>query len=126
MDIFGDEWLAAVTSALSDLPAIEGASLVIDYVVAGAPAGKTTIGVTVENGRVAALRVGKSDAPDVVISLGYDVALRILRGEMSSDAGYMNGALKVEGAYERWLLELRPARLAAVDALASVMADTAT
>ena len=82
--------------------------------------------MTVENGRVAALRVGKSDAPDVVISLGYDVALRILRGEMSSDAGYMNGALKVEGAYERWMLELRPARLAAVDALAAVMADTST
>ena len=126
MDIFDDEWLAAATSALSDLPAIGGASLVIDYVVAGGPAGKTTIGVTVENGRVAQMRSGKSAAPDVVISLGYEAALRILRGEMSSDAGYMNGALKVEGAYERWMLELRPARLAAVEALAPVMADTAT
>ena len=125
MDIFGDEWLAAAASALSDLPAIEGASLVIDYVVAGSPAGKTTIGVTVEDGRVAQMRSGKSAAPDVVISLGYEAALRILRGEMSSDAGYMNGALKVEGAYERWMLELRPARLAAVEALVSVMADTA-
>lgn len=126
MDIFDDEWLAAATSALSDLPAIEGASLGIDYVVAGAPAGKTTISVTVENGRVVAMRTGKSAAPDLVISLAYETALRILRGEMSSDAGFMNGALKVEGAYERWMLELRPARLAALEALAPVMADTAT
>lgn len=126
MDVFDEEWLAAATSALADLPAIEGASLVVDYVVAGSPAGKTTIGVTLENGRVSQMRAGKSDAPDVVVSLAYEAALRILRGEMSSDAGYMNGALKVEGAYERWMLELRPARLAAVEALAPVMADTAT
>jgi len=38
----------------------------------------------------------------------------------------MNGALKVEGAYERWMLELRPIRVGAIEALTSVMADTDT
>ena len=126
MDLFDEEWLAAAADALSDLPAIEGASVAVDYVVSGSPAGKVTIGVTVENGRVTALRAGKSADPDLVISLTYDAALKILRGEMSSDAGYMNGALKVEGAHERWMLELRPARVAAIGALAPVMADTTT
>lgn len=126
MDIFDEEWLAAATTALAALPEIEGASAVIDYVVAGSPSGKVTIGVTIENGRVTSMQSGKSDEPDLVISLKYDIAQRLLDGELSSDAGFMNGALKVEGAHERWMLELRPVRLAAIEALAPVMADTTT
>ena len=126
MDIFDEEWLAAATAALSELPEIEGASAVIDYVVAGSPAGKATIGVTLQDGRVTAMQAGKSAEPDLVVSLKYDAALRILLGEMTSDAGFMNGALKVEGAHERWMLELRPVRVAAIEALSSVMADTTT
>ncbi|MEZ5245193.1 MAG: SCP2 sterol-binding domain-containing protein [Acidimicrobiales bacterium] len=126
MDIFDDEWLAAAAEVLAALPEVEGASAVIDYVIASSPAGKATIGVTIDNGRVVSLQAGKSDDPDVVISLGYDAALKILGGEMSGDAGFMNGALKVEGAYERWMLALRPTRLAAIEALAPVMADTTT
>lgn len=126
MEMFDEEWIAAATTALSDLPEVEGASAVIDYVVASSPAGKATIGVTVENGRVTSMQMGKSIDPDLVISLKYDAAVKILGGEMSSDAGFMNGALKVEGAYERWMLELRPIRVGAIEALASVMADTDT
>jgi hypothetical protein len=96
MDIFDEEWLAAATAALSDLPSIEGADATIDYVVAGSPAGKATIGVSLVNGRVTAMETGKSADPDLVISLKYDAALKILTGELSSDAGFMNGALKAE------------------------------
>lgn len=126
MEIFDEEWIAAVALALADLPAVEGADAVVDYVVAGAPAGKTTIGVVIEGGKVTAVGLGKSPDPDLVISMKYDAALRILTGEMTSDAGYMNGALKVEGTHERWMLDLRPTRRAAVQALASVMDDSTT
>ena len=126
MDIFDEKWLGAARDALSELPEVEGASVVVDYVVASSPAGKATIGVTIDNGRVTAMQTGKSVDPDLVISVKYDAALRILRGEMSGDAGFMNGALKVEGAYERWMLELRPVRVAAIEALAPLMADTTT
>lgn len=126
MEIFDDDWLAAAAEALGALPEIEGASAVIDYVVAGSPAGKATVGVVVENGRVTAMQSGKSAEPDLVISLKYDAALKILRGEMTGDAGFMNGAIKVEGRHERWMLDLRPVRVAAIEALAPVMADTIT
>ncbi|MEQ8840473.1 MAG: SCP2 sterol-binding domain-containing protein [Acidimicrobiales bacterium] len=125
MQVFDDEWMSAALDALSQLPSVEGASAVIDYVVAGSPAGKATIGVAIDEGRVVSLHHGKSADPDVVISLTYDAALRILTNEMSSDAGFMSGALKVEGAHERWLLDLRTVRAAAIIALAPVMADTA-
>jgi len=124
MDIFDDDWLQAATAALSELPEVAAADAVIDYVVAGTPSGKATIGVTIENGRVTAMQSGKSTDPDLVVSLKYDAALKILSGEMTSDAGFMNGALKVEGAHERWMLDLRPVRVSAVEALAGVMADT--
>jgi hypothetical protein len=126
MEIFGDEWLAAATDALSALPEIDGVSAVVDYVIAGAPSGKVIIGVTVDNGRPTAVAAGKSADPDVVVSLKYAVALEILAGDLSGDAAFMNGALKVEGAHEQWMLELRPVRLAAIAALAPVMASTTT
>jgi hypothetical protein len=126
MEIFDDDWIAAATDALAALPEVDGASAVIDYVVSGSPAGKATIGVAIENGRLVAMQAGKSNDPDLVISLKYDAALDILLGEMSSDAGFMNGALKVEGAHARWMLDLRPVRQAAIEALAPVMADTTT
>lgn len=124
MNLFDDAWLAAATEALGALPEIPGASVVIDHVVAGSPDGKVTVGATVIDGRVTEIRIGKSSDPDLVVSLGYDTLLAILAGELTSDAGYMNGAIKVEGAHERWMLELRPVRVAAVEALAPVMADT--
>jgi hypothetical protein len=126
MNIFDEEWLAAAAAALGSLPSIDGADATIDYVVAGTPAGKATIGVSLVNGQVTAMQTGKSADPDLVISLKYDAALKILTGELSSDAGFMNGALKVEGAHERWMLELRPVRVAAIEALRPVMANTTT
>jgi hypothetical protein len=126
VNIFDDDWLVAAAEALAAMPSQAGASAVIDYVVAGSPDGKVTIGVTLTDGQVTAMQTGKSKDPDIVVSVKYEYAVEILTGEMSSDAGYMNGALKIEGAHERWMLELRPVRLAAIEALAPVMADTAT
>lgn len=126
MNIFDDDWIAAAAAALAELPEVPGASAVIDHVIAKTPAGKATIGITLTDGRVTAMQAGKSAEPDLVVSLDYDKALAILTGEMTSDAGYMNGAIKVEGAHERWMLDLRPVRIAAIEALAPVMADTTT
>jgi putative sterol carrier protein len=122
MQPFDDEWIAAAADALASLPEAEGATAVIDYVVAGSPSGKATIGVTIADGRVTSITAGKSADPDLVISLKYDVALAVLRGELTADAAYMNGALKVEGAHARWMLDLREVRAAAIEALAPVMA----
>jgi putative sterol carrier protein len=124
MDLFDEDWMTAAGAALAGLPALEGVDAVIDYVISASPAGKTTIGVAVKDGQVASIVSGKSADPDVVISMKYDAAVKLLTGEMSSDAAFMTGALKVEGAHERWMLDLRPARIAAIDALSSVMADT--
>ena len=126
--LLSDEWVAASADALAGLRAPEGGEglgdVVIDYVVSGTPDGTRAIGVTLRDGRVTEMAVGKSPDPDVVVSMKYPVAVSILTGETTADAGYMNGALKVEGAHARWMLDLRPTRLAAVEALADLMAHT--
>lgn len=124
MQLLDPDWLAAAAAALADLPESEGASAVVDYVVSGAPQGKLTIGVVVDNGRVTTVAQRKSAAPDIVVSAGYDVVSSILRGRISADVAYMNGTLKVDGAHARWMLDLRPVRRAAVEALAPLMGDT--
>ena len=126
MRLFDDDWMAAAAEALGELPEIDGADAVIDYVVSGAPDGKVTLGVTMTQGRVSELTTGKSSDPDVVISLKYDDAVALLTGELTGDVAYMNAALKVEGDHKRWLLDLREPRRAAVEALASVMQGTTT
>lgn len=126
MEIFGDDWIAAAGAALAALPRRDGADAEIDYVIEGTPAGKVTLGVVLVDGRVTSLTAGKSAEPDLVVTMKYEAARKILAGEMTGDAGFMNGALKVEGAHRRWMLDLRPVRLAAIEALAPVMAETAS
>ena len=126
MQLFDADWLEAAASALAAIPAVDAIDAVIDYVLAGTPEGKATIGVAIEGGVVTSVTAGKSKDPDIVISLKYPDAVSILTGELSSDAGYMNAALKVEGAYKTWMLDLRATRAAAIDALAALMAHTET
>lgn len=117
MEVLDDEWLAAAAVALHELDATGVADGVVTYVVTGTPAGKATVVVTVEGGRIAGVSRDPVPAADLVITMKHAAAVRILAGEMSSDAGFMNGDLKVEGAHHRWLLEMRSLRSAMIEAL---------
>ena len=126
MQIFDEEWIAAAGEVLAALPAVSGLDAVIAYTISGRLIGRVTLTVTLSDGAVAGIAVGKSKDPDIAISMSYCDAVGILSGQMTSDARYMSGALKVEGDYPRWLLDLRPVRLAAIEALAPVMAQTSS
>ena len=125
MQIFDEEWIAAATEALAALPAVPGLDAVIEYTISGRPIGRVSLTVTLVDGVVSGIAAGKSKDADIAISMNYPDAVAILSGEMTSDAGYMSGAVKVEGDYPLWLLDLRPVRLAAIEALAPLMAQTA-
>ena len=124
MEIFDEEWIAAATEALAALPAVPGLDAVIEYTISGRPIGRVSLTVTLVDGVVSGIAAGKSKDADIAISMNYPDAVAILSGEMTSDAGYMSGAVKVEGDYPLWLLDLRPVRLAAIEALAPLMAET--
>ena len=119
MELVDDDWLAAAGAALDGLDAPGVADVVVVYVVTGTPVGKATVVVSVEDCRIAGVSRDAVTDPDLVITIKHDAAVRILDGEMSSDAGFMNGDLKVEGVHHRWLLELRSLRTAMLEALVS-------
>ena len=124
MQLFDEEWIVAASEALGGLLAVPGLDAVIEYTISGRPIGRVSLTVTLADGVVSGIAAGKSKDNDIAISMNYPDAVAILSGEMTSDAGYMSGAVKVEGDYPLWLLDLRPVRLAAIEALAPLMAQT--
>ncbi|MCY3849192.1 MAG: SCP2 sterol-binding domain-containing protein [Acidimicrobiaceae bacterium] len=131
MQLFDEEWTAAANEALAGLPEAPGVDAVIEYTISGRPIGRVSLTVTLVDGVFSGIALGrwarsKSEGADIAISMNYPDAVAILSGESTSDAGYMSGAVKVEGDYPLWLLDLRPVRLAAIDALAPLMAQTSS
>jgi hypothetical protein len=103
-----DEWFALLRDAGAGLPAVPGASLVMQHVVAGAPqAKKLQAVVELRDGQIVDARVGKRDDATCTLSWDYPVALAALRGDVDIDVAFMRGDLKVEGDYVTFLLGLR-------------------
>lgn len=103
----GDDWLAFVLARGAELPEQPGASLVMQHVVTASAAGKVQLFAEVRDGRLVALGLGKRADATCTITWTYEDAVAVLRGE-SLDVAYMQGRLKIEGAYRAFLLNLRP------------------
>ncbi len=116
-----DAFLAEAGRILGALDPAGDADVSIQYVVSGAPDGKVGVVVTVSTGRVTSVEPGKIADPDITVSLAYDEALAILSGEITADASFMRGAVKVEGDHASWLLDLRDLRAAAIGSLVDLI-----
>jgi hypothetical protein len=103
-----DPWLALVRSHGASLPATDGASLVMQHVVTGAPQGKVQAVVEVRDGKVTAAELGKRADATCTVTWTYKDAGAIVLGEASLDEAFMRGDLKVEGDYTTLLFGLRP------------------
>ncbi len=95
-----DEWM---TAAAADLAASDSlreatsdAELTIQYDVAGAPGGKAAYGITVDHGTVT-LEPGAHKDAQVRFELDYSSAAAIASGELSAQAAFMQGKLKLGG-----------------------------
>jgi len=107
---FGSEgWLDGVRAAAGALPAVPGASLTARVEISGAPGGPCRLGVVIRDGRLVDLTPGRPAEADCTVTCGAADAGAILRGELDPAVAYMQGRLKLDGAYERVLFGLRPA-----------------
>ncbi len=118
-----EEWIAIYAELGESLPKIEGASASVQYVVDGAPEGKTRWYELLRDGQVAEASLGKVKDPDITITWKAPESLALLNGEKSADASFMQGRTKVEGDYVHWLFALREWR--ASEAVAGMRAALA-
>lgn len=95
-----DEWMAAAGEALANDEALRvaaaDADLTIQYEVTAAPGGKAAYALRFEHGTVS-LEPGRHPDAPVSFTLDYPTAAQIARGELSAQAAFMQGSLKLGG-----------------------------
>jgi putative sterol carrier protein len=120
------EWLDAAQRAIdastSVREAVNGADFVVQHVVTGGSTGNVTYHVRVGDDGV---RICKGEAadPTVVFTEDYGTAAAIGRGEVSAQAAFMAGRIRVRGDLPR-LVEQSGAFSEIEDALAGLRSDT--
>ncbi len=125
LEPLAEGWLEAVSAEVASVnPAGEGdaaAGSVVDGVaqvlVSGAPSeavSSASFYFEVSEGRLS-LHPRRHPQPDIVLSGAYQDFLLIWRGELSLEAAYMSGRMKLEGdqvlLFDRWRRILRSQQL---------------
>ena len=91
------EWLRDIDVALAAQPpqAADG-KLVLQQVVIGGPDGEVAYAIDIDSG-VARVRPGRAPEADVTITEDYDTAAAVHRGELTLQAAFMAGRVRVAG-----------------------------
>ncbi|MCA1845304.1 MAG: SCP2 sterol-binding domain-containing protein [Actinobacteria bacterium] len=94
------EWIDEVnTAARGAGPAVDarpGVRLVIQQVVAGGPEGDVRYAVRVAGGTVE-VTMGEAPEADVVVTEDHETAVALSRGDLSPQAAFMTGRIRVSG-----------------------------
>ncbi|MGH9120252.1 MAG: SCP2 sterol-binding domain-containing protein [Acidimicrobiales bacterium] len=91
------EWLDLYQELAQEFPERPGASAVMQYVITGTPDGDVKYVQKIENGKMSASRLGDDAEAEFTLSMTYDDATRIQKGELDANAAFMQGKLKVTG-----------------------------
>ena len=91
------EWLDLFKELAQEFPERPGASAVMQYVITGAPDGDVKYVQKIENGKMTESQLGADDDAEFTLSMGYDDAVKVQKGELDANAAFMQGKLKVTG-----------------------------
>ena len=105
-DFLSDEWVESLRILGSALPEVCGASISCPHEISGTPDGKIRFYIVWEDGVLADADKGKLDNPDCVILAKYEHARDLFNGGNKVEAAFMQGDLKVEGNYRKFLIDL--------------------
>ncbi len=107
-NIGSEGWVQAVLAAAEVLAEVPGCNVTARIEISGGPDGPCRLGAVVADGRLVALSPGRPADPDCTVSCSAADAHGILSGQVDPAVAYMQGRLKIDGAYERVLFGLRP------------------
>ena len=120
------EWLDAAQRAIDASPTVHeaarGADFVVQHVVTGGSDGDVTYYVRV-GGSSVQICEGNAADPTVIFTEDYDTAVAVGRGELSAQAAFMAGRIRVRGNLPR-LVQQSGAFTDIEDALAGLRSET--
>lgn len=100
-------WFAELEARLADR--IDGFNyrVTVQCLIGDGPAGDVKCFAVIDDGRLVDARLGSLDTADLTVTIGYDDAASIDRGELDPSVAYMQGRLKVSGDLVK-LMQLLP------------------
>jgi hypothetical protein len=123
VEFLSEDWIARLAALGAELPTVDGATVTCQHEIAGAPSGKVRFFTVWENGVLTEAAIGKHTEPTCMVQAKAPDALDVLHGRKEPEVAFMQGRLKVDGAYRQLLVDLREWR--ASDAYRSIWSTMA-
>ena len=92
------EWFEQTRAMAAEQPQHPGVSARIQYEITGGPDGDVSCYWVLEDGRPVSSASGSIDAPDVTLTMVWDDATAMHRGELDPNVAFMQGRMKVAGS----------------------------
>lgn len=92
------EWFDQTRTMAADQPERPGLSARIQYEITGGPEGGVSYFWILEDGRLRSSATGTVDSPDVTLTMVWDDAEAMQRGELDPNVAFMQGRMKVAGS----------------------------
>ncbi|MGI8806727.1 MAG: SCP2 sterol-binding domain-containing protein [Acidimicrobiales bacterium] len=89
------EWLDAGRELAQEFPERPGATARLQYHVVGTPTGDVHYYWVVENGNLQESTLGDDPDAEITLSMSYDDAVKMQKGELDANAAFMQGRIKV-------------------------------
>ena len=89
------EWLDAGRELAQEFPERAGATARLQYQVTGTPAGEVHYYWVIENGKLQESTLGDDPDAEITLSMTYEDAVKMQKGELDPNAAFMQGRIKV-------------------------------
>ena len=89
------EWLDAGRELAQEFPERPGATARLQYQVVGTPTGDVHYYWVVDNGNLQESTLGDDPDAEITLSMSYDDAVKMQKGELDANAAFMQGRIKV-------------------------------
>lgn len=101
------EWLDEQKRLGATQPERPGASARMQYVITGGPEGDIKYYWVLEDGRLTEDSLGELDDAELTLTMSYEDAQKVQKGEIDENTAFMQGRIKVDGNMAK-LMALMP------------------
>lgn len=91
------EWHERLKELATDQPERAGATIFLQYHLTGGPDGDVKYWSNISEGKIVDQQLGESPDSEVTMTVAYDDAVAIQKGELDANAAFMQGRVKVGG-----------------------------